>query len=328
MKKIHNIWVIGAGGIGSRHLQALKKIRFPLRITVIDPSEQSLNIAKERYNSMPKGSLEHEIEYENKIPKIKKEKIDIAIIATRSDVRATTVKELLKYHDLKYLLLEKILFNNKRDYSEINKIIQKKRIRAWINCPMRMMPTYQKIEKYFKNKRISYLVTWSKFGLMTSAIHYLDHVSYLSDTTEFKVNTVSLDPKPAPSKRSGFLEFNGTLTAHFRNGSNVSLTCYSKGSIPIIVEINTDNARYIGRESEGKAWLAKADNNWQWEELEAPIPFQSQLTTTLIENILTKGKCNLASYEESKKIHLNMLEPLKIFLNKNLRKKYTNYPFT
>lgn len=328
MKKAYNVWVIGAGGIGSRHLQALKNVRFSLKITVIDPSEQSLNIAKERYDSIPKGSLKHEIDYKNKIPKIKKEKIDIAIVATCSDVRTTIVKELLKYHNLKYLILEKILFNNKGDYSEIDKIINKKNIKTWINCPMRMMPSYQRLEKYFKNKRISYIVTGSKFGLITNAIHYLDHVAYLSDTTDFKINTTGLDQKPIPSRRNGFIEFNGTLTANFENGSNVSLSCYPDSDSPVVVEIHSDTAKYIGRESEGKAWLARAENDWQWKELEAPIPFQSQLTTILTEKILTTDKCDLVSYDESKKIHLNMLEPLLKFLNANSKIKYSDYPFT
>lgn len=327
MKKIHSIWIIGAGGIGSRHLQALKKINIPLKINVVDPSEQSLNIARERYDSMPKGLLDHLIEYVNKISMVKKEMIDIAIIATCSDVRAAAVKELLKYHDVEHLILEKILFNNKQDYSKIDKIINKKDIRTWVNCPMRMMPTYQKIEKYFRNKKISYMVTGSKFGLVTNAIHYLDHAAYLSGTTEFVADTAGLDPNPIPSKRKGFLEFNGIMTAHFTNGSDAYLTCHPDGNAPVIVEIHSDSARYIGRESEGKAWLARADNNWQWEELEAPIPFQSQLSTILVENILNTGKCELVQYDESKNIHLNMLEPLRSFLNKN-NDKYNNYPFT
>lgn len=327
MNKIYNVWVIGAGQIGSRHLQALKTVKFPLAITVIDPSIESLKITKERYDSIPKGQFNHKINYLTEIP-IKSSVADLAIIATCSNVRAKIITELLKSAKAKYLILEKILFNKKSDYNSVKKLLEKSKTKTWVNCPMRMMPTYQKIEKYFKNKRISYLVTGSKLGLVTSAIHYLDHASYLSGTTKFQINTTGLEPKPIPSKRKGFLEFNGTLTANFKNGSNVSLTCYPDGSAPIIVEVHSDSAHYIGRESEGKAWLAKADNKWQWEELEAPIPFQSQLTTVLAEKILTTSKCDLVSYNESEKIHLNMLEPLLSFLNKNSKKKYSAYPFT
>ncbi|MDP3792380.1 MAG: Gfo/Idh/MocA family oxidoreductase [bacterium] len=322
-----DIYIIGAGQIGSRHLQALKSVNSPLSVKVIDPYPESLKIARERYESMPKGQFQHTIEYLTEIPKNKKS-IDLAIIATCSDKRAGIIKKLLALSKVKNLVLEKILFNKKTDYDFIKKLLQKSKTKAWINCTVRMMPTYQKIEKYFKGKKISYIVTGSKFGLVTNAIHYLDHTAHLSGITKFGVNTTGLDPKPIPSKRKGFLEFNGTLTAHFGNGSNASLTCYPDGDAPVIVEIHSDSARYIGRESEGKAWLAIADNNWQWEELEAPIPFQSQLTGVLVEKILNTGKCDLVPYNESKKIHLQMLEPLLKFINKDLSKKYNYYPFT
>lgn len=327
MKKIHSVWVVGAGGIGSRHLQALKGVNLPLEITAIDPSAQSLKIAKERYDSMPAGHFNHKIDYQTEIPK-KSEAVDLAIIATCSDIRIKVITELLRSAGIKYLVLEKILFNKKSDYDFIKKMLQRLDVKAWVNCPMRMMPPYQKIEKYFGDKKISYIVTGSKFGLITTAIHYLDHASYLSGTTKFKIDTAGLDPLPIPSKRKGFLEFNGTLTANFKNGGNLSLTCYSEGNCPIVVEIHGSSAKYLGRESEGKAWLARADNNWRWEELEALIPPQSQLTTAITENILKNGKCELTTYKESVKIHLQMLEPLLKFLNKNGKKKFTHYPFT
>lgn len=328
MSKEYSIFIIGAGQIGSRHLQALKKVGVPLNITVVEPNEQSLNTAKERYDSMSRGTIDHKITYKNRISEIKKSRIDIAIIATCSDIRAESVKNLLEFRDVKYLILEKILFNKKSHYSEIRKIIAGKKIRAWINCPMRMMPAYQNIEKYFKNKKISYSVTGSQFGLITNAIHYLDHAAYLSGTTDFKIDASGLESKTIKSKRKGFIEFNGTLNSNFKNGSNVSLTCYSSGEAPVIVEIHTDSARYIGRESEGKAWFTNIDNGWKWEELEAPISFQSQLTNILVEKILKTGKCDLVSYEESEKIHLNLLAPLLVFLNKNSKKRYSIYPFT
>ncbi|MBI2064469.1 MAG: Gfo/Idh/MocA family oxidoreductase [Candidatus Yanofskybacteria bacterium] len=320
------IVIIGAGQIGSRHLQAMKSVSLPLEILIVDPSTKSLQTAEERYLSMPKGKFEHALKFQNSMPN--NLIFDLAIIATCSDIRAKVTAKLLNSNRIDNLVLEKILFANGSDYKTIGKLLNKSDATAWINCPMRMMPAYQAIEKYFKKEKISYIVTGSKFGLITNAIHYLDHASHLSGTTEFEINTDGLNSKPISSKRKGFLEFNGTLTAHFSNGSNVSLTCHPEGNAPIIVEIHGNKTKYIGRESEGKAWLARADNNWHWEELEAPIPFQSQLTTILTEKILNTGKCDLVSYNESGKIHLNMLEPLRYFLNKNSKKKYKEYPFT
>ena len=49
MKKV---FIIGAGQLGSRHLQALKYVKEALDISVIDPREESLSTAKERYASL------------------------------------------------------------------------------------------------------------------------------------------------------------------------------------------------------------------------------------------------------------------------------------
>src|SRR3989338_236575 len=106
------IYIIGAGQIGSRHLQALKKVSLALSVKVIDPNPESLKIARERYDNAPPGQFEHKVDYRTKIPKYS-DPIDLAIIATRSDVRAKITADLLKSAKVKYLILEKILFNKK-----------------------------------------------------------------------------------------------------------------------------------------------------------------------------------------------------------------------
>ena len=43
------VLVIGAGQLGSRHLQALKLVQNDLSISVVDPFQASLDVAKERF---------------------------------------------------------------------------------------------------------------------------------------------------------------------------------------------------------------------------------------------------------------------------------------
>ena len=45
---MYNILLIGAGQLGSRHLQGLMKCPLPARIEVIEPSEKNRNTAIER----------------------------------------------------------------------------------------------------------------------------------------------------------------------------------------------------------------------------------------------------------------------------------------
>src|SRR3989344_2483398 len=160
---MYKIIIIGAGQIGSRHLQALKKVAIPLAITVVDPNPKSLKTAEGRYAAMPMGKLHHKIEYLTEIPQ-NRGSIDLAIIATCSDVRAKITTELLKSARIKYLILEKILFNKKSDYRIVGELLRKHKTRAWVNIPLRVMPTYIKAREYFKNQKISYILTGSKIG--------------------------------------------------------------------------------------------------------------------------------------------------------------------
>ena len=51
------IAIIGAGQLGSRHLQGLTKIKQDIHITVIDPNPSALEIARQRFVEMPENPL-------------------------------------------------------------------------------------------------------------------------------------------------------------------------------------------------------------------------------------------------------------------------------
>ncbi len=326
MHKKKIVYIIGGGQIGSRHLQALKTIEIPLEISVVDPSHKSLETAKERYDSMPEGQVKHSISYLKKIPN-GVDLVDLAIVATSSNVRAIVTKELLKKTKVRHLILEKLLFQKRNDFAVMEVLFEQLKVKVWVNCSMRVMPFYRNLKKDFNKEKISYRVTGNESSLVTDIIHYIDHIAYLTGSNDFVLDTRLLDKKPGVSKRKGFLELTGTLLAYFKNGSIGIFSNPPQGLSPKLVEIFNHKKRCIVKESESKCWISKADN-WQWEEVDAPIPYQSQLTTDIVEEIFSKGACALPKYNESKKLHLLLLEPLRKFLNKNSKKKFNYYPFT
>lgn len=327
-KSPFKICLIGAGQIGSRHLQALKKVKLPLEIMVIDPSEKSLTIAKQRYEEMPAGSKRQSVKFLQQIPENRN--IDLAIVATTSHIRAQVTKSILEKNRIRYLILEKLLFDKKSDYSAMEKVFAKLKVKTWVNCPLRIRPIYQKIKKDLTDKKISFRLIGSQFGLATNTIHCLDFVSYLVGSTDFTVNTDWLDPKLIPSKRQGFSELNGTISAHFKNGAQCELTNYPSGNTPRLVEVFNQDTRYmfLDQEADGQASVSTAKNGWQWKKIPFHTPLISETTTKVVENILKNGNCGLTPYSESMKVHLAFLEPLRQFLNKNSQKKYDYYPFT
>lgn len=319
------VLLIGSGQIGSRHLQGLKKVKIPLDIYVVDVSVDSLKIAKERYDSISVKN-HHKINFRNSLVNISK-KIDLCIVATNSNVRRRVMEELLKHFKIKSFVLEKLLFQRYEDYILVEKLLKKNKCKAWVNCSMRMMPFYNSLKKEFGNNPIQYIVSGSRYGLITNSIHYIDHISFLTNCYDFEVETNFLDKKLIKSKRKGFLEINGTLNIHFKNGSNAALICYPDGDLPIQVEIFNNYCRLISRESEGRAWISESRENWKWKDVENRIPFQSDMTTNLVEEIITKGSCVLTNYKDSSKAHLILLESLLKFLNKNSM-DFDYFPFT
>ena len=165
------------------------------------------------------------------------------------------------------------------------------------------------------------------FGLVTNAIHYLDHMVHLTGCESYTVDTGALDGELEKSKRPGFLEVTGTLVARFTDGSRCEVTSLRTGTAPVLVEISSQRLRAIVRESEGRAWQASEAAQWKWQEAEAPIPFQSVLTAWLVNDLVARGDCALVPFATSVGTHLQLLDPLLAFVRERAPQTAT-YPFT
>ena len=325
---LKRIFIIGAGQLGSRHLQALKNIKLGLEINVIDPNLESLKIAKERYESID-GITSHKVFYHSSLSEVDSLGIiDIVIIASSSNVRFKITKQLLEKFNVKVIVFEKILFDKKKDYEVALTLLKNKGVIGYVNCCMRMMSFYKKIKADFINTKFKYLVSGSKFGLATNLPHYIDHMSFLSNDLNYKLNTSFLDKTIINSKRPGFYELTGTCHINFSQGSQGIFTCYSNGELPCVVEAFNEKIRFVSKESEGKVFVSSYDNNWHWNEIDFSIPFQSQLTVNLIDDILNNKSCDLPTFEDSVILHLPFLESLKEFVNENSKLDIDYYPFT
>lgn len=321
-----SVFIVGAGQLGSRHLQALKAVELPLDITVIDPSATALQTARERYEGIP-GVQTHVVQYLTAVP-ASFDPIDVAIIPSNSNVRRLIVEALLSGGRIRTMVLEKLLFDRKEDYAAVHDLLGKNDVRAWVNCSMRTMPFYTGLQPLFQGAPFTYVVTGSQFGLITNAIHYIDHMAFLSGSSRFSLDASMVHLPPIESKRKGFLELTGTLTVRFENGCTGIMNCLPSGSLPVMVEIASPDVRLISREWERKAWISRSSDGWTWQEVDAAIPYQSQMTAQVVNEILIKGTCDLVPYEESMQLHLQMLEPLGAFLAERSGTDRDRYPFT
>jgi hypothetical protein len=270
----------------------------------------------------------HTVEYCSSIP-TDASPIDLVIVATTSFSRRAAVEKILSTAPVRHFILEKLLFHRAADYGAVASMLARCGSAAWVNCAMRVRPLYAALKDPVRGRPLGYCVTGSHVGLATSAIHYVDHMAYLTGCSECStVDTEQLTGVAPSRKRPEFLEVTGTLRVQLTDGSSGTFTSYAEGEAPILIVITNSEMRCVVRESEQRASLATAAANWTWSDVEAPIHLQSQMTRHLAESILRTGTCSLTPYEESMGLHLALLGPLLTFVNKMGPKDYDYYPFT
>ncbi|OAM92786.1 Oxidoreductase family, NAD-binding Rossmann fold [Pelosinus fermentans] len=324
------IAVIGAGQIGSRHLQSLALINQPVCIEVLDLNNECLDFARERFEQIEGTGMAKSVRYFNKLEELSDE-IKLVIVATSANVRKKVIMELLQKKKVQFIILEKVVFQSPQDFFEINKVFNEKGIKAWINCPRRMWPFYQQLKAKLKGiKKVDYLVSGanSRLGLGCNGIHFMDLYAFLTDQIDMNLYTDRLDSEIFESKRAGFIEITGTIYGKSTDGGTVMISAHANNDAPILITIQSDALRCIIREEEGKAWISEKENKWQWQEIEYTMPYQSQLTHLAVQDILSQDDCKLTSYHESWKLHDSFLKALILHLSKCKMEEISFCPIT
>jgi predicted dehydrogenase len=287
----------------------LKRVKAPLLIVVYDPSEAALRVAQERYDEASGGAANHKVVFTTSMPQ-QSEVIDIAIVATNADVRAAVLEALVAGSPVRNFILEKWLCQTLSDLVRMGEVLRIAGANAWVNCGRRTMPFYEKLKEQLGRQRLNYSVTGSNWGLATSSIHFIDQIASLTGCLEFEMHTADLDRVLWPSKRPGFCELSGSLEVRFLDGSRGTFTSYAAGDAPAQIVITAESMRAVIREWEQKAWIASPSSSWRYEEVDAKIPFQSEMTTWVVERLLAGNGCFLPSFEESTQLHRTLISGL------------------
>lgn len=320
----YNIAIIGAGQLGSRHLQGLKLAQIPMCIQIVDNSEQSLQIARERYEQVEPNPKIESIEYLTAIDSLSQD-LDLVIIATGSKPRAAIISELLAKKAVKNLILEKVLFPTLNQYEQVQALLQTHGLldHTWINCTRRTFEGYKKLKAELAGaKEINYTKSGTDWGLGCNAIHFIDHYAFLSGDTELPLFDVTqLDPIVHSSKRAGYVEFTGTIKATTSKGNQIAITSASTETPNKLVLI-ADGVRYDIDEATDQI----TRNGQLWGKI--GMKFQSGLTGIVTEDILLRQHSDLTPYLESTNYHLALLKPLIQFYNQLTGKNEDNCPIT
>lgn len=299
-----SIVLIGVGGLGSRHLQALSKLDEEIIIHAVDPSEVSIENAKKIVQS--KGNIIYHNDMKN-LPKTS----NIAIIAVTSGIRRKVTEELLEKCSIQYIIFEKVLFNRVDDYYAVGNLLSSKGIIAWVDCARREWKFYQMLKSYYnKAEEVQLTVSGKNWGLGCNAIHHLDLLAYLSDTIdEISIDISNLDDIIHESKRAGYIEFTGELSGSIGKNSFHLISPINDINSEIRVASATCNTviHEMGDKISATITRYNKDEIISEDKIECHSPYISELTNRVVESILKTGSCNLTPYKESMELHIPLI---------------------
>lgn len=306
------IALIGAGNLGRRHFEGLLHIPVEKCIRVVDPSQTSLEEARQLASLHSDGGRTAQTTFHTSIANLP-DKLDYVVVATSSNVRLDVMSQLLVGRMVRYLLLEKVLFQRTADYAAAAALIGETGTKVWVNTARRAMDVHRLIRLHFDGESITHFnVSGGEWGLGCNGIHFIDFLSFLAGSTNLTVFTGELDRSIVPSKRLGYSEFTGTLRGRL-DTAEFALTATRGSTAPILVTIRSENKSCILDESSGHAFLHDRKTNPAWKEIRFSLPFISKLSTTIAETILSSGKSDLPDLASSSALHLPIIEALADF---------------
>lgn len=300
--------IIGAGQLGSRHLQGLKTASLPFDIWVVDQSRAALETARERYEQVERVGEKslHLTESIEDLPK----RLDFVVVATGSLPRAALVKQLLAHATVRYMVLEKVLFPRLSEYDEIGKLLEQTGTRCWVNCARRLFAPFHQAREVVAGSPVDMRYDDTNWGLCCNSIHYIDIFMMITGEDSYTLDTGRLIPVIEESKRKGYIEFFGELTATTPGGSRLVLRCRKEEVVerPVLT-IENGAHRVVVDEPQG---ILDIDGR----TVPFRIPYQSETTGVYADLVMKTGHCGLPTYTESARYHTVFLREMLKYYNR------------
>ena len=290
------IAIVGAGGIGQRHVQSCATLpAAEYHLHIVEPHEGNKARTSGLLDGRTAVTWHKSVSY---LPQT----LGLAIVATRADIRASVVRTLVEDKLVPSLILEKVLFQRIAEYAAVGRMLSQAGTTSWVNCARRMWPVYVQLRNRLKNVAIRGIeISGTDWDVGCNAIHFIDLIAFLTGGDQLAVDDIDLgDVRPA--KRAGMLHIEGVVSGHLMQGATrvpFSVASTPTHSGPQTVKIET--AQGLVEIVEDAALITVL---WPGEaKIEAAIPFQSQLTASAVQTVLASGQCDLASYDESRALH-------------------------
>lgn len=302
--KQKKITIIGCGQMGSRHLQAIVRLNYPLKIQVVERNASNINLVKQSLREVLPKKHFIEVEWYKDIAEMDSLP-DITIVATKAQGRSELLKRLVEMgHDR--FLVEKMVCQSKDEYEDLLEVFENDHLKCWVNCVRPYFPFYERTIKLMQcDGQIMFNAMAGSLGLGTNAIHLLNlFLTIVGDSWDIQLKGDFLSPTLLPNKRGkDLVEFCGTIVAKTSNSSFASVNFHPENNASVVINIISQNWRVFVDEGTNKALLSSGESGWVWEEGDFKMLQSSELTTCIVNSILQEDECKLPSLQECYFLH-------------------------
>ncbi len=305
--RIQHALLVGAGALGSRHLQSLAADAHIKHVDVIEPNEDAHCVALARWGEIA-GSASKTLRF-CKLGELKRTP-DAAIIATPSKGRLAILEDVLGT-GTKYVLCEKVLFQTEAELRAAVTIVAQAGADVRVNHVYRYAPPFDELGGRLIKHQINLDIMVGGPGMGSNLIHFLDLFGFLS-RAEIAALSVELDRPLLASKRGpAYAEFTGSATARTTRGDRLSVR-YGRDSVPSSprMTIAIGAARIVIDEGAGTV-LA---NDGELRTNRFTSPRVSSLTARILRKMV-EGTCPLPRIHDSESANLMMLKELNVAIH-------------
>lgn len=297
---MNRILLVGAGNLGSRHLQSIAQLELPVKVVVVEPRQQAREIAYSRWQEIHSSAL-HSLSFED-INDVEPG-FDFAIVATLSIDRLSMIERVLELN-VRNILSEKVIFQSVQLYREALDLLSNSKSQIYINYIYRLSEVFQKMRQEFEKQVVDLDVNAGSVELGCNLVHYLDLCQFLNhgaEITNLEVDISESQNNNARHKR--LMSFYGVATAKYSNGAILRVRLMNEENTDYTLKVAAHKQHYVVNETHGKVCF---DGRTLYDFV---APRVSETTVDVIRR-LQQNQCVLPTLMESSKVNEVMLNEI------------------